>query len=130
MLTRWGTPPSQPFNRPGKRIEFRPFLGRNCSLTPLNDRVILLKHRVDLYLTLLEDLFFPHLSPRLWGVTEHVLEGAWTLALYWHTPVRTKDNRPGTGVEQRRQTFAELELFLLVEEVEESGSVDDGDVLP
>lgn len=62
-------------------------------------------------------------------MTERPLKGLWTFTFYWHAAVRTEDDRSRTRVKQRRQTFAELSLFLLVEEVEEGGSVDDRDVL-
>lgn len=62
------------------------------SLFPLKDHVQLPKDRIDLYLTLLEHLFFPHLGPRLWGMAEHLPESAGTLTLYRHTAVRTEDD--------------------------------------
>jgi hypothetical protein len=71
----WGVPPSQPFYRPGKPMEFGSILRRNRALL-LDDHAQLPKDRVDLDLALLEDLLFPHFGPRLWGVREHLLESA------------------------------------------------------
>jgi len=77
------TPPSQPFHRPGKHIEFSSLLNWNCSLQPLDGYVRLSEDRVDLYLTLLENLFFPHLRPRLRGMTEQLRGNPLTLTFHW-----------------------------------------------
>ena len=84
--------------------------------------------RVNLYLTLIKDLFFPYLSPRLRRMAEHPPEHSMRLALYWHGAVGTEDDGTGARVKQRCQTFAEFKLFLLVEEVEERACEDDRDV--
>ena len=78
-------------------------------------------------MTLLEDLLLPHLGPRFWGMAEHFPASDWSFAFRWHSPMRTKYYRAGTGIEQCRQTFSKLELLLFTKEVEERGGVDGGD---
>ena len=51
-------------------MEFDPF--PNQKNPSFGGHAQLHEDRVDLHLALLEDLFFPHLGPRLWGMTEHL----------------------------------------------------------
>jgi len=63
-------------------------------------------------------------------MTEHLYEKWLTLTFHWHAAVQTEDDGARMWVGWCRQVFAEFELLLFTEEVEESGSVDDRDVSP
>ena len=120
--------PSQPFHIPVKRIEFYSLPDRSRTLQPLDELGRVPKDSAGLYLALLENLFFPHLGPGLWGMAEHRRVKFLKLTFHWHAGLRTEDDGARTRVKQCCQTFAEFELFLFVEEVKDSGSADDRDV--
>ena len=48
--------------------------------------------RVDLYLALFENIFVPHLGPRLCGKAENLRESAQTPTFDRHGTVRAKDD--------------------------------------
>ena len=87
----------------------------------------LLETRGDLNLALLKDTAIPNFGPGLGGVTENIPGRCTNFSFVRQTDVRTKNDRTGAKIEQRRNTFCKLDLFLFIKEVEEVGGVDDGD---
>ena len=86
--------------------------------------------RVHFHLPLPKHLLSPQLLPALRAVTEHrdaMGSGGTRLdaeSLLRAPSVHAEDDRTGLGGQERRDTFGELELFLLGEEMEERRRVD------